>query len=429
MALGNEIFAGSFFFANIQYWSQLGYFDAAAEMKPLLHLWSLGVEERYYIFYPPILWLIYRLPSRPHVVLGMLFAASLACALLTTRNQPGFAFFMLPSRFWELLCGAFVALWMARERRFALPEQHLPRLRNAASVTGVALMIGAMYLTSEEDFPGYWALLPTAGAALFILAGPAAFLNRFVFSFRPIVGIGLISYSLYLWHWPLISFEHILVGGRPAREHLQTAVWLALGLSIVTYVMVEKPLRHLSISQTYKLLAPAVVVTAALGALTIRAEGFPDRAAPNLVINEGEIDHATFIAYGDERFRPCEAPELRENALRSQGKPRCRQSRPGTDYDFVLLGDSHAEHLFYGLAALLPEKNVVYVTNLGPPVLGSESRKKVYRVPRGQGSRRPEGRPRSRQRVGVQHERRGRRRHGGLDGDVSAGGLPGVRHR
>ncbi len=375
VSLAKELIAGSLFFANILYWTQEGYFNAASEFKPLLHLWSLGVEEQFYIFYPPLLWLIFRGKLRPYWTLAFVFLASFVCSLLTTKAYPGFAFFMLPSRFWELLCGAFIALWLSREKKSEISRT----LAHACSVIGVGLMLASIGLIKEQDFPGFWALMPTVGAGLFILAGPWGFFNRYVFALRPMVAIGLISYPLYLWHWPLISFGHILAAARPPDTYLKVAITLAFVLSLLTYHLIEKPLRHTSIPKTYKFLAPLAVITALFGALIIGGKGFPNRTASSgLVVNEGEIDHRTFHKYGNDKFFPCEDPIIKANALDYEGTLRCHQSQKGSDYDLILLGDSHAEHLFYGLAEIFPQKNIVYAINYGLPLVDNKNLKRIF---------------------------------------------------
>ncbi|RYZ79870.1 MAG: acyltransferase, partial [Proteobacteria bacterium] len=360
VSLAKELIAGSLFFANILYWTQEGYFNAASEFKPLLHLWSLGVEEQFYIFYPPLLWLIFRGKLKPYLTLALVFLASFACSVLTTKTYPGFAFFMLPSRFWELLCGAFIALWLTREKTSEISRT----LAHTFSVLGMALMLAAIGLIKEHDFPGFWALMPTVGASLFILAGPNGFFNRYLFALKPMVAIGLISYPLYLWHWPLISFGHILAAARPPDTYLKIAVAAAIVLSVLTYHFIEKPLRHMSIPKTYRFLAPLALIAAFFGAVLIGGKGFPNRtASADLVVNQGEIDHLTFHKFGNDRFFPCEQPSIKANALDYEGTLRCYQSQKGSDYDLILLGDSHAEHLFYGLAEVFPEKNIIYAIN------------------------------------------------------------------
>ncbi|RYZ91209.1 MAG: acyltransferase [Proteobacteria bacterium] len=375
VSFSKELIAGSLFFANILYWTQEGYFNAASEFKPLLHLWSLGVEEQFYIFYPPLLWLIFRGKLKPYLTLALVFLTSFICSVLATKAYPGFAFFMLPSRFWELLCGAFIALWLSRDKRSEISQT----LAHTFSVIGVTLMLAAIGLIKEEDFPGFWALMPTLGASLFILAGPRGFFNRYVFALRPMVAVGLISYPLYLWHWPLISFGHILAAARPPETYLKLAIAAAIGLSILTYHLIEKPLRHTSIPKTYKFLAPLALIAALLGALIIGCKGFPNRtASAELVVNQGEIDHLTFHKYGNAKFFPCEQSPIKANALDYEGTIRCHQSKKGNDYDLILLGDSHAEHLFYGLAEVFPEKNIIYAINYGLPLVDNKNLASIF---------------------------------------------------
>jgi peptidoglycan/LPS O-acetylase OafA/YrhL len=387
IALGKQTIAGSLFFANILFWMQDGYFDTASEFKPLLHLWSLGIEEQYYIFYPILLWAVYRWGRRWFMgILLAVFAASFLWSLHATKAAPASAFFLLPSRFWELLLGGFLAYCTTRFQLSNLvpalahrPKQ-LDLVRHVTSIAGFLLMLAAIALTTKEQFPGYWALLPTVGAGLFIIAGPRALVNRHIFSKKFMVAVGLISYPLYLWHWPLISFEYVLAGARPANEPLYVALGLSILLSIATYYLIEKPIRHASIAKTYQYIFPLAPVAALLGAAILWSDGFPRRSAiTDYAVQDGETDHVVFHEYGNSKYFECEASELRNNALHFNKTLRCHQSKPGTDYDIILLGDSHAEQLFYGLAEQLPDKNIVYAINFGLPVPWNEGLSKVYK--------------------------------------------------
>jgi hypothetical protein len=173
---------------------------------------------------------------------------------------------------------------------------------------------------------------------------------------------------------------------------LKAAIAAAVVLSVATYWLLEKPVRHFTLPRTYRRLAPLGAATALMGAAFIHGRGFPDRAAAaDMVVNEGEIDHHVHHAAIDAKFHPCEPKELLQNASTYENGPkRCHQSKAGTDYDLILVGDSHVEHLFYGLATALPDKNVVYMINLGMPVPENNALEYVYRYLL---QRRPEHKP------------------------------------
>jgi peptidoglycan/LPS O-acetylase OafA/YrhL len=210
--LGWHTVVAGLFSSNLQLWSETGYFDPGSETKPLLHLWSLGIEELFYLLWPLLLVAIAKWGrSRPWIV-AALTLASFVFNMCLYKFYHTAAFYIPFTRFWELLIGAFLAVmpegWIPAllSRR---PFAHLPLLGRAwpqlASIVGL-LAIGMSLLHS---YPGLRALAPVLGAALIIAAGPAAWLNRHVLASRAAVYIGLISYPLYLWHWPLLSFLHI----------------------------------------------------------------------------------------------------------------------------------------------------------------------------------------------------------------------------
>ena len=223
--LGKHIVGGAGFVSNFFFWREAGYFDNAAETKPLLHLWSLGIEEQFYIVWPPLLYLALKRRFNFLILAVTIVAISFSVNVgirLSDRIQD---FYSPLTRFWELMMGGILAYLTLQEIsiwdkatqmiRAALgkadtapnPTPDRALLRNAQSVLG-ALLIGVAVLlvTKERLFPGWWALLPTVGAYLIISAGQHAWLNRTVLSHRLVVWFGLISYPLYLWHWPLLSF-------------------------------------------------------------------------------------------------------------------------------------------------------------------------------------------------------------------------------
>jgi peptidoglycan/LPS O-acetylase OafA/YrhL len=240
--LGAHVLSGALFVSNWALWNEAGYFDKAAEMKPLLHLWSLGIEEQFYIFWPPLLALAFR---RQHVWrwLAVCIAASFALNLWLVRSHPSAAFYLPGGRAWELLAGAAVAVWMnARTEMPAILQSH----RLTLSIAGLALCAGAyLWLDASLAFPGIWAVPPVLGACLLILDGnDVAAPSRRWLSHPAAVWLGKISYPLYLWHWPLLSFANIEVGGTPSLTVRVSLVAVSVGLSWVTVALIEKPIRQ-----------------------------------------------------------------------------------------------------------------------------------------------------------------------------------------
>lgn len=228
------------FFSNFFFWRDGGYFEIAAELKPLLHTWSLAVEEQYYMFFPLFLMLIWRV-AKQWMVGVLLFVAlsSLALAQWAAYNMPSAAFFLLPTRGWEIAIGALIALYFAKQNRTDLSHS----VNQSVSAAGLLLICIAIFVFEENTpFPGLYALVPTIGAALIILfATPTTLVGR-VLSTRGFVGVGLISYSAYLWHQPLLAFTRHYAGTLSPLLAL-AVVSLVFALAYLSWKYVETPFR------------------------------------------------------------------------------------------------------------------------------------------------------------------------------------------
>jgi peptidoglycan/LPS O-acetylase OafA/YrhL len=237
-SLGKQVAAAASFIPNFALWSETGYFDKAAATKPLLHLWSLGIEEQFYIFWPLLLGFVWKRKYSFAVITFCIGACSFIVNIICVDFAPAAAFYFPFSRFWELMIGgtlAFVALHR---------PHYLAKAPNLCSLTGIALIIlSVIFLDNQQAFPGWWALAPTVGGALVISAGRTAFLNEYVLGSRAMVPIGTISYPLYLWHWPLLSFAWIIDGGEPRWGTRIALLILAFILAALTYLLIEHPIR------------------------------------------------------------------------------------------------------------------------------------------------------------------------------------------
>ena len=231
--------SSAIFITNFMLLREAGYFDNAADTKPMLHLWSLAIEEQFYLAWPLVLMFFKRLTRWLFPVLVVLLLSSLTYSLsLVFKGDLEHDFYSPLSRSWELLLGASLAFGVSRQAAIATSA------RNMAGWVGLVLVfMSACFLDKSMPFPGYWALPPTLGAALILFAGMQSNVNRVLLASRPLVAIGLISYPLYLWHWPLLSFARILESQTPEPELRLALVLMSFILAWGTYRFIEKPIR------------------------------------------------------------------------------------------------------------------------------------------------------------------------------------------
>jgi peptidoglycan/LPS O-acetylase OafA/YrhL len=249
--LGKHMASGAGFIANLTLWRESGYFDSAADTKPLLHLWSLGIEEQFYLLWPLALWGAHRVKAPRLALCLVLLMASFAMNVALVHSNPVAAFYSPGTRFWELLAGSVLAYFAtppgqaALARRPMLRRVFAPAAGNVHAAIGLALLAAAVAsITPARAVPGWWALLPVLGTCLLLAAGSSAWFNRVVLSAPLLVGVGLISYPLYLWHWPLLVFARLAeYNSTPPWPIRLAAVALSVVLAWLTYSVVEKRLR------------------------------------------------------------------------------------------------------------------------------------------------------------------------------------------
>jgi peptidoglycan/LPS O-acetylase OafA/YrhL len=236
-ALGTHVAASTSFAENLLLWNEASYFDVSSELKPTLHLWSLAIEEQFYLLWPLLLYFGHRMRIRPAWLIGIIGGVSFIVSLHTSYSNPTAAYYSPLGRTWELMSGACLAAYEKSRHNAESQPKHL------LSLTGFAMIIVALfYIGPTSPFPGTWALLPTLGACAVIASGSKSWVNSRLLSVRPLVWIGTISYSLYLFHWPLISFAHIIFG-RISYKLGATCIILAVCLAAVTVRFVEIPFR------------------------------------------------------------------------------------------------------------------------------------------------------------------------------------------
>lgn len=361
--LGWHTIAGSFSAANIVLWHEAGYFDVAANTKPFLHLWSLGVEEQFYIFWPIFLGLMWARKRNFLTVTVCVAALSFAYSIYAIHHDPIEAFFSPVTRLWELMLGGILAYMTLHHHPFLRSRQ------TEKSLFGLLLIVlGLLLIRENHHFPGWWALLPGVGAFLIIAAGPGAWINKYILSHKIPVFIGLISYPLYLWHWPILVFQRMadpdiinVSDVTMVRINKLLALLASFILAYLTMRFIERPLRRSRNPRVvYALIAAAICVSCVAG-LIILQKGFPTRSA-----NQGSAIADLVYKIDKDKYFPC------PDALKGFDKPLdyCLQSK-NTAPDFAIIGDSHAEDKFYGLA----EKGgatswILLGHNSCPPVYG-----------------------------------------------------------
>lgn len=259
-SLGKQVAWGTIFSQNFLYWQESGYFDIASTLKPLLHLWSLAVEEQFYIFFPPLMILIWKRKWPYAGIILVLFIASFVLNLVMSFQNQVTDFYLTPYRAWEFLAGALLA-W----RTFCKSHDD-DRPRIAMAVSGALLLgIGMVFLHQGESYPGWRALFPVVGTLLLIGAGSGTWLNRKLLADPRVVWIGIISYPLYLFHWPLISFVHVVRGNEPEPFYVIVALVLAFAFATGTFYLVEQKVRRNASRWTVPLLVLVFVLIGLYG--------------------------------------------------------------------------------------------------------------------------------------------------------------------
>lgn len=361
MRLGKHVAAAAAFVANIAFWRERGYFDVAAEFKPLLHLWSLGIEEQFYLVWPVLLVSLWKRRVLLFGVLSVLVIASFALSVMLSHSAPDANFYSPFSRFWELGAGCILALLYeypvgARAGKHAIDPDRHGALCTALPLLGAALIAASIALLDDSTkFPGWAALLPVLGTLLILLAPEQAWFQRRVLGSRLLVSIGLISYALYLWHWPLLAFANIVEAGAP-----QPAIrWIALALSFLlawaTYRFVEIPARRRRQLKFNIGLAAAVVVAGFAGIAVYAVGG---------VVQRFDTD-VQALRHGPRLDPQCLARFSEDDRINY-----CRTTSPEPP-TIVVVGDSRAQAVYEGAAPLFAPQHSVMLLGRGgcPPLL------------------------------------------------------------
>jgi peptidoglycan/LPS O-acetylase OafA/YrhL len=362
-SLGKHIAASAAFVENIQLWRESGYFNTDSNFKLLLHLWSLGIEEQFYILWPLLLTVFYRRKRYVLPAIVILLACSFVLNISQINTYPTATFYLPFSRFWELLFGCLLAYSLFYKSDLSTvcggPSALILSIVSAGGL--VLISAGMILLDSRRAFPGWWAILPVAGTFLLIAAGSGAVVNRKILSHPALVYVGLISYPIYLWHWPLLTFARIMIPEGPSIVLRAGLIVSAFMLAELTYRVAEKPVRFKKgVFVTTALVA--VMSGVAIFGLVMRIsngfESFGDRK--NILVSDIESS----LSPAD--YKRC-AESLSDT---SPSLNYCMQSSAAPP-TAAIFGDSHADHLFPGVARADPGRSWLLIGNSAcPPVSG-----------------------------------------------------------
>ena len=363
-SLGANVAGGAAFSANFVLLHQTGYFDITAADKPLLHLWSLGIEEQFYICWPILLSLFIKRGLNPFTLTAIIFLLSFALNVAEIRSHPDLTFYSPLSRSWELAVGGLLACFYFNDNPLSffqplaqrltsitdgvfhkLPHYngYMPAPCDVRATSGLLLLaIAVSFHHRDTSYPGWAALLPTFGALLLISADGAWF-NRRILSARWAVFIGLISYPLYLWHWPVLAFVRVVGEDQPSKVVQSVLIVISIVLAWLTYALIERPIRFGKARSSVPILCVAMLSIGVLGLFIIKTGGFPFRLPEDV---RSDIDELTLEPGDEYRESKC---LLRPDQDQTAFATECSD----TKRPLVLLwGDSHAASIYPGLRNL-----------------------------------------------------------------------------
>jgi len=364
-AFSRSLIAMTLFVSNFRFWSETSYFAPDADEKPLLHTWSLAVEEQFYLFFPLLLLLLWRFwRHRLLLAIASLAAISLLLSELGWRYAPSANFYLAPTRAWELYAGAICAFTLNQIRPLAAAQT-----KNLLSLVGFGMITAAVFFFSEEiPVPSLYALIPVVGTCLIILFADQSTLVARLLGTPALVGIGLISYSAYLWHHPLFAFARIRLLSEPSSELMLGLAALSFGLAYLTWRFVEKPFRFghtaalITRQRIFGLAAAAGCIFIATGLFVNNSSFYLSKLSGKAAYYASYVNYANKQEHRKQTRDECFADQ--RFASRHYDEADCLRfvkDKP----NYLLVGDSHAAHLSIAIREAFPDVNVLQATSSG----------------------------------------------------------------
>jgi len=390
---GKHIAAGSIFSSNFLLLNESGYFDKASESKPFLHLWSLAIEEQFYLIWPVLFIFILKRKAYAIPILATLILISFVIniAELWIFSRPESAYYLPQTRFWELLCGALIAVLAFHgkipnfEKKISIPfiPNYSTLQSSLLSFIGVGSVILASFLISKDSpFPGYIALAPVLGTAFIIIAGPKAWLNQKILSLRGIVFLGLISFPLYLWHWVIFSLATITQPFTLSNIDKLLILFASLLMALLTYICIERPLKKVKSGNLVTIiLVFLMVICGYIGFNTYQRNGLEFRnkyLQHRYPIELQKLAPPHYLQINKQRDllqNHCDSNH-HDNFVRHFGQ--CNIGTSTKANTIFLWGDSYAEHLINGYVKFYGSNHSINLINTSgcPPIPNTEIQKK-----------------------------------------------------